>query len=297
MSRIDLFNMLSDDCIGLILARVPCLPMMRITRRLNKLVVESAAYKFWRDYKKGDEYLYGTVLMFEYFKCVSHKIYRVAGAGNLPLLKFMLGRASPRRLDYCLRYAAKSGNLEMVQYLVERGADPRTNEYHPVRAAIRTGDLAIVKYFMEMGPGISLNKALSIACARGKLHIMDYLTELGADMDDPLVLLSACVFGQVRAVQHLMDNGVRYEESSLLITAVTSRRIQLLEYVLNLATDVHFSNGYLFYCACRFSSVKVARYLIEKGFDIRKSGEELLEWVRNEGSDQMRELFTDYMLI
>ena len=118
-------------------------------------------------------------------------------------------------------YIASSGNLEMVKYLVEHGADADgivAQYYTPLMAASADGYLDIVKYLVEHGakinritetPGSVFYCALSMASYAGQLEIVKYLMENGVNdkLSIYLALNDASDGGKLDVVKYLIEKG------------------------------------------------------------------------------------------
>lgn len=80
--------------------------------------------------------------------------------------------------------AAQLGHLELVQYLVELGADPQSDDNLPIKQACESGHLQVVKFLVEKGADIRAenDEALKRAAQNGRLHVVKYLVSLGADI-------------------------------------------------------------------------------------------------------------------
>ena len=88
--------------------------------------------------------------------------------------------------NYPLIIAVDTGNLDIVKYLVEHGADIHIVHDFPLRTASEYGYLDIVKYLVEKGANINdvdmFTKPLSLAGENGHLDVIKYLVENGADI-------------------------------------------------------------------------------------------------------------------
>ena len=76
------------------------------------------------------------------------------------------------------------GDIEKIKYLVEKEGildkdDDRMNSW-PITCAARTGNLEIVKYLFEKGVTIKGTHAIEESCRSGKLEIIKFLVENGA---------------------------------------------------------------------------------------------------------------------
>lgn len=85
--------------------------------------------------------------------------------------------------DYALRAACERGYFEMVEYLVENGANIHALEDNPLRKACEKGHLEIVKYLIENGAHIHSRHdvALREAARNNHLEVVKFLIDKGAD--------------------------------------------------------------------------------------------------------------------
>lgn len=87
-----------------------------------------------------------------------------------------------RLLDITLYMLAVDGNLEMVKYLIKKGADINSNMRMPLRMAVRNGHYNLVKYLVENGALIP-TYILTPAITRGNFDIVKYLVEKKEDIN------------------------------------------------------------------------------------------------------------------
>src|SRR4030042_1933252 len=82
-------------------------------------------------------------------------------------------------IDYC-----KVGNLKMVKYLHQNGADITANNNAAIRWASRNGHLEVVKYLHQNGGDITAdnNCAIRWASRNGHLEVVKYLHQNGCDI-------------------------------------------------------------------------------------------------------------------
>jgi hypothetical protein len=85
--------------------------------------------------------------------------------------------------EAALIFATRNGYLEIIRYLLEKGADIHIQDDLPLEEAIVAGNLEIIKYLVEHGANINLidyygdNIALIKAIRFGSLEIVKYLVE------------------------------------------------------------------------------------------------------------------------
>lgn len=114
--------------------------------------------------------------------------------GNISEIRRMLssGEVDPRRrvwYDHLTpqELAAKLGNIEVLQLLIEYGFDMNfSNSLPPLIAAIYAKQNLVIKFLLEIG--VNVNEpddggatAIHAAAAKGNLEVIKKLVELGAD--------------------------------------------------------------------------------------------------------------------
>ena len=80
------------------------------------------------------------------------------------------------QLNKQLIHAATNGNLKIIKYLVEQGADIHADNDYALRLASSYGKLEIIKYLVEKGSNIYMNNnsALRRASQSNQLEIIQY---------------------------------------------------------------------------------------------------------------------------
>nr|XP_033336892.1 uncharacterized protein LOC117226539 [Megalopta genalis] len=114
---------------------------------------------------------------------------------NVGIASFALNNISTANVNTCdcsgksiLQRAAQLGNLEMVKFLVKKGADVNAktnNEISALRFAIGVGDWKIVKFLVDNGANVNDRTSngysvLHFAVGKGRLRIVRFLVKNGA---------------------------------------------------------------------------------------------------------------------
>lgn len=190
-------------------------------------------------------------------------IYELACEGNLESLKKRVEEgANIHATTYggktVLHAAAKSGNLDLVQYLVDRGADD--SDCTALKYAVWAENLELVQYFVEKGTDVYTppydNRPTFLECAAwiGNLELVQYLVEKGLDIhaqtrDGKTVLHFAAASGNFKMVQYLVEKGAdvhtksRDGETVLHHTICRSFMLyhnsELVQYLVERGVDIH----------------------------------------------------------
>jgi ankyrin repeat protein len=104
--------------------------------------------------------------------------------------------------------ASQCGHIEVVKYLIEKGANVDSNVFI---MACQEGKLELVKYFIELGVDIHVKNewGLRISAKRNHLEIVKYLIEKGADIhaDEDRSLRESVEHGYTEIMKYLIEKG------------------------------------------------------------------------------------------
>lgn len=142
--------------------------------------------------------------------------------------------------------ACRIGNLELVQYLVERGADVNFSDGYPIKYTAHSGrseaqQFEILKYLVENGDNVKIsdlsNHVLSIACSRNRFEFVKYLVENGANInvENGIPFKFACEIGNLEMVKYLVEKGVDIPNDGQAISrAIRKGHTAVVEYLNSL---------------------------------------------------------------
>ena len=113
---------------------------------------------------------------------INDALAAAAGRGQLEIVKWLLNSGADIHFgtDQSLLNACYIEDIVMVKYLVERGADIHARDDWPLYLASKQGYFRIVKYLVERGADIHSNDdvALKIAERYGHIEIVNYLNSI-----------------------------------------------------------------------------------------------------------------------
>ncbi|MBQ6617169.1 MAG: ankyrin repeat domain-containing protein [Thermoguttaceae bacterium] len=177
-----------------------------------------------------------------------------------------------------LSIAARAGNLELVQWLVEQGMDAVTTD-NEIRAAVKSGNIELVEWLVNQGANINREKNLLFyATLNGNLKLVQYLVNQGVDIKkSENVLQGAAYSGNMELIQWLIEHGAddnSNENSSILAYAIDSHDVNVLRFFvedkkINVNTSISSARYYspLEYAVNTYD-FEMVKYLVEHGADV-----------------------------
>lgn len=133
-------------------------------------------------------------------------LYEACVEGNIKCVKFLVDQVSKSYdLDRALCCAARNGHLEIVKFLVERGANTSVVDDDSVLyTAVESGYLNTVGYFLDRGSIMDIDYALTCAIINRSLEIVKFLVWKGAKISEK-VLQRAIVMEHPEVVKFLLE--------------------------------------------------------------------------------------------
>ncbi len=159
--------------------------------------------------------------------------------GNLNIVNFLLKKGANIHAnnDLAIIKASEYGHLNIVEFLVENGANIHANNDSVLMTAAYRGHLNIVKYLVSFEiNNDSINSAFNVSIIQNKPEIAKILFKHGADinLENNSFLENAVMFENSETVKLLLDNGVKLppEINYLLAIAISNQDIKTIEYLL-----------------------------------------------------------------
>ena len=164
-----------------------------------------------------------------------------------------------------LRQAVVRGNLDIIKFLIERGADTTNNivqySYNP----------ETVKFLMEQGADIHQNngEALTIASASGNLNVVKYLIENGINVktEGRYALIMAISKKHLNVVKYLLEKEAPIHRvgGGVLGAASSEGNLEVIKYLLENGANIHIENDYALKIASSNGYLEIVKYLIQHG--------------------------------
>lgn len=254
----------------------------------------------------------------------------MAEFGNIRGVEMMIARGADinHGESFPLYMAAKNRRFEMVKFLIERGAvvDDLNIQENAIKGAVIGGDLRIVKYLVERGANLfpAADNLLPLAIGENNLHLLPYLESQGlvitpgrateafitaADRDRLSVLkfldklegidqqtLSRAL-ARARSIdvfRYLLDKGAQYFPSPYALSnAITGAPPEFLEFLLkNYQWSLSKINQALVF-ASRFGKLRQVEILLDAGADIHYDRDVALSFAVQENNLPMVKLLVE----
>lgn len=185
-----------------------------------------------------------------------------------------------------LSAAAKTGNLEIAQLLLDAGSkiefDDNVYLKSPLMAAANEGHLHFVKFLLEKGADINLiianhGSALHCTARSGSLATISFLLDQGADINAYVYqygtpLTTAARFGHGEIVNTLIDRGAHINsQNSALSAAAQGGHDEIIELLLSRGASIDYQDTvrrHALYAAAQTGQLKTVEFLLEKGASI-----------------------------
>lgn len=213
--------------------------------------------------------------------------------GRTDIVKYLI-KQRIRKFSKVLGQAAKIGNMEMVRSLVDQiGELTRIKKGAFDEAAYRAvleGNLNILKYLVEKGARINVyhgdmyspqHNLLSAASSLGSLEIVKYLVEQGVDIHDRnnIGFKEAVLNGHIEIVKYLVEQGanIHYQNEIALYDATWKGHFEIVKYLVEQGADIHAQEERVLIAASRGGDLEIVKYLVEQGADINAQKEQALE--------------------
>jgi len=165
---------------------------------------------------------------------IKFAIESAAEFGQKEMLEFLITKDT---IDHAIKGAAKGNRIELVDYLLEKGADPASG----LLKAAQHGKEEMAELLLSKGAD-NLYMAIDTAAYSGQLKMFEFL--LGKD-----------VKGNFRMV-------------TAIKSAAKGNQFEMVEFLLKKAQKIDKFNRFrdeAFYAAAEYGQLKMVEFLIEKG--------------------------------
>lgn len=191
-----------------------------------------------------------------------------AGVGNIKkILSIIRWHYGHLNYDKAFINACQSGNIDIIKFLIEFGADIHTEDNIVLRSACKFGRFNVIQFFVERGTDIhKFNEGLFFACKHAHINIVKFLVEHGVDIhvDNDIALKVACKLGNYRIVKFIIEKGVdiHAENERFLRIACKNGHTNIVELLVKHGANIYTSNAIII--AIRYEKYDIIKYLINR---------------------------------
>ena len=189
----------------------------------------------------------------------NHPIKAAIASGNVSLFQLLRGSTNleiPKVADSLFLSAVAAGNVPVTAELLER-TTININwcaRQAPISVAARSGHLDTVAFLLERGANINTvgtgrDTAITSASMNGHLNLVEFLLDKGADITagrtgDGTPIREAALAGHLKVVQLLLARGANIEADGRgywtpLSAAAEGGHYDVVEYLLDMGASVH----------------------------------------------------------
>ena len=229
---------------------------------------------------------------------VNEIFIKACKTGNLTTVDYLLAKVNNQTKAEGVIAASANGHLELVKYLVRRGADFQAIDNYAFRVAVSRGHFDVVQYLVEnhverkctgrkrvgrvdernlLSYGVKaiseyghlklLEEAVIVASSNGHLEIVKYLVNLGVDfqaVDNQAVRL-ASKNGHLEVIKYLVEKGAEIHGDEAIQWASTNGHFEIVKYFVERGSDFQAFDNEAIRVACIYKNFKIVKYLVEMG--------------------------------
>lgn len=161
--------------------------------------------------------------------------------GNLDVIKYLVKKGADIFDITLLKNASKYGHLNVIKFLSDNGVDITVESNLALKNASRYGHLNMVKFLIEMGVNIHTDYdfAFRFACENGHYNVVRLLAEEGANISalNDYAIIAAIQNNHLKIAKFLIERGIDFknvrDEISLLDHAVRTGKIELVDFLIS----------------------------------------------------------------
>jgi hypothetical protein len=165
-------------------------------------------------------------------------------AGNLPMVQYMIDQGCAPHADM-LALAIRCNHLHIVKYLHEQGIyvtdwHQSLEPFYPLIVAARCGQLDIMQFCYDCGADIHMNtdSALQWSAILGQTEAVKFLVELGANIHaDHMGFFAAVYYNNLELTKYYIEQKTtfyREDRELYLAAAAGNAAFEVMEYLAEL---------------------------------------------------------------
>ena len=179
--------------------------------------------------------------------------------------------------------AARKGELGVVKYAIDKGADHRAIDDYALKLAIYNGHSSVAKFLLSKSDISTRNAALRWASDAGRLDIVKYILEDNEDIYTLQVPFQMAVrFGHLEIVKYLVEKGadIHEEAEDALRRASLTGNLELVKYLVEQGANIHAEEDDALVAASARGHLEVVKYLVQQGAIVHDGNNGAIYWAK-----------------
>jgi hypothetical protein len=156
---------------------------------------------------------------------------KAARSGNPDALRCALDQKEPGSKDYLIDCAIRSGSLDCVKVLYDKGYEQHRSQdpyLHPALIALEHGHFEILQFVLDHSGPPAPNLLYIPDAVKGSVEMLQYMQELGCVLNENMAAWAAS-YGNLEALRYLYMSGAPWD-SDTLVAALWADCLPCLEY-------------------------------------------------------------------
>jgi ankyrin repeat protein len=219
-------------------------------------------------------------------KSIDDQLIDAAKTGDVQKIKDLLDRGSDihHQFDAALHQAANYGRLEAARLLIDQGADIHARNGSAIVGAACSGHTEIVRLLLNLGVSVHSgdDNSLYMSAKNGYTETVRLLLERGADANPGGVLWEAAGRGYIEIVRLLLKHGADIHTGGSerpLHEAIIKGDLKLVQFLIDHGADIKSNGGEMLKLALHHDHIELLPLLIEKAGSTKDLHEaDLLEY-------------------
>jgi len=196
-----------------------------------------------KGYKDLAEYFNKDLLEYHY----NNAFIEAVKNNNDETIKYLIDLGG-NEWDLALLYAASNGNMDFVDFFLQKGADVN----YGLAGASLKGDIKLINYFLDKGAE-DLNEAIAYASKGGSSETVSYLVnkalEKGIDINWNRALNNAARKGNLNLVEYFIDVKGADDLNNAMTSAIIGNHHNVVKYLISKGANmwdyyIHYAKQY-----------------------------------------------------
>jgi ankyrin repeat protein len=222
--------------------------------------------------------------------------------GKLDVVKYLITKGANIRYndDVIFHKAIYNNNVDIMRFCLEKGVDYHMKDNYPLMTSVRSNNLEMVKLLIEYGadPHVDENINFYVSIGRGHVDIFKYFLELGFDVcaNGNYAIQVATKNDNFEIIKLLINKGadIHTDCDTLFINCAQSGCIEAAKLFLNLGVKIDINDNAAIIEASktgRYNHMKMVKFLLENGANPRARNDTPLVEAAHKGHLELVKLF------